>query len=166
SSCTVAATSVAGPPDKSIKSLSPPSISPTDATASTNCATTYANSKATVCCSGMDPTTPTASPQKASRLRCSFSSSTNGSAVRSPTAASTTARTSGTSHTVNWKPHITTPTKASNRSSICLPPDLRSHLTFVKLVLSNIRPGRIYTHYHRGLEFRALSGAQPCSSAG
>src|SRR5271169_191780 len=137
SSCTVAATSVAGPPSKSIKPLSPPSIFPTDATASTNCATTYENSKAMACCSGTYPATPTASPKKASRSRYSFCSSTNGSAVRSPTAASTTAPSPVTSHTANWKPHITAPTKPSNRSSICLPPDLRSDNAFVKLVLSN-----------------------------
>jgi hypothetical protein len=144
SSCTVAATSVAGRPGKSIKPSSPPSSSPTDATASTNCATTCVNSKAMACCSEMDPATPTASPQKASRLRCYFSSSTNGSAVRSPTAASTTALSPVTSHTVNWRPHITALTKPSNRSSICLPPDLRSDNTFVKLVVSKICPGRIY----------------------
>ena len=126
SSCTVAATSAAGPPSKSIKPSSPPSISPTDATASTSFATIYANSKATACCSAMDPVTPTASPQKASRSRCSFSSSTNGSAVRSPTAASTTALSPVTSRTVNWKPHITAPTKPSNTSSICLPSNLHS----------------------------------------
>ena len=34
------------------------------------------HSKATACCSGMDPAAPTASPQKASRLRCCSSSST------------------------------------------------------------------------------------------
>ena len=84
------------------------------------------NSKAMACCSGMDPATPTASPQKASRLRCCFSSSTRGSAVRSPTAASTTALSPVTSRLANWKPHTTAPTKPSNRSSICLPPDLRS----------------------------------------
>src|SRR6516162_2256499 len=144
SSYTVAVTSAAGPPSKSIKSLSPPSTSPTDPTASTSCAMIYANSKVTACCSGMDPATPTASPRKASRSRCSFSSSTNGSAVRSPTAASTTAPSPITSHTVNWKPHITAPTEPFNRSSICLRPDLYSDSTFVKLFLSKIRPGRIY----------------------
>ena len=68
---------------------------------------------------------------------------TNGSAVRSPTAASTTALSPVTSHALNWRPRITAPTKPSNRSSIYLPPDLRSESTFVQLVVSKICPGRI-----------------------
>src|SRR5205807_6790122 len=56
----------------SITPSSPPSTSPTAPTASTNSATTCASSKATVCCSGMAPATPTASPPKGFRLRCSL----------------------------------------------------------------------------------------------
>jgi hypothetical protein len=136
--------SVAGPPSKSIKPSSVPSISPTDATVSTSCATIYANSKVTVCCSGMDPATPTASPRKASRSRCTFSSSTNGSAVRSPTAASTTVLSPVTSRPASWKPHTTAPTKPSNRSSTGLPLDVRNDNTIVELFVSTIRRGRIY----------------------
>ena len=61
---------------------------------------------------------------KGFRSRCSFCSSTNGSAARSPTAASTTAPTPITSRPANSKPPTTAPTKPSNRSSICSPPDL------------------------------------------
>ncbi len=132
-----------GPPSKSIRLSSAPSSSPTHATPSTNCATTCANSKATACCSGMDPATPTASPQKASRLRCCSSSSTKDSAVRSHTAVSTTAPSPVISRPVNWKPLITAPTKPSNRSSICLPRDLRSNNTIVERFWSRIRSGRI-----------------------
>jgi hypothetical protein len=70
------------------------------------------------------------------RLRCSFSSSTNGSAARSPTAASITAPTPITSPPAGSKPPITAPTKPSNRSSICWPLD--PSLAIVELFLFTI----------------------------
>ena len=71
------------------------------------------------------PATPTGSRRKASKWRCSSCSSTNGSADPSPTAAFTTAPTPLTSHPANSKPPTTAPTKPSNTSSICLPPEPR-----------------------------------------
>ena len=53
-------------------------------------------------------------------------------AVRSHTAVSTTAPSPVISRPANWKPLITAPTKPSNRSSICLPRDLRSNNTIVE----------------------------------
>ena len=110
-------------------------------TASTNSATTCASSKATVCCSVTAPATPTVSPQKGFRSPCSSCSSTNGSAARSPTAASTTAPTPITSRPASSKPPTTAPTKPFNRSSISLPPDLSAAI--VELFLSTILRARI-----------------------
>jgi hypothetical protein len=69
--------------------------------------------------------TPTVSPQRGFRLRCSFYSFTNGSAARSPTDASTTAPTPITSPPASSKPRTTAPTKPFKRSSISSPPDPR-----------------------------------------
>src|SRR6476469_9500390 len=66
--------------------------------------------------------TPTASPQKASRSRCSSCCSINGCADRSPTAASTIAPIPNTDPTAASKPPITAPTKPSNTSSTFSPP--------------------------------------------
>src|SRR5438552_19013820 len=65
---------------------------------------------------------PTASPRRVSRLRCCFYSSTNVCAGLSPTAASTTSRTSNTAQTASSNSPTTAPTKQSNTSSICSPP--------------------------------------------
>src|SRR5215471_18169496 len=65
----------------------------------------------------MDRATPIASPQKASRSRCSSCSSINGCADRSPTAVSTIAPTPNIDPTAASKPPITAPTKQSNMSS-------------------------------------------------
>ena len=73
--------------------------------------------------------------------RCSFSSSTNGCAARSPIAASTTAPTPSTSRPANSKPPTTAPTKQSNRSSIYSPPHLSAAI--VELFLSTSLPRRI-----------------------
>jgi len=78
---------------------------------------------ATVCCSVTAPAMPTVSPPRGFRLRCSFCSSTNVSAARSPTAASITAPTPIISRPASSKPPTTAPTQPSNRSSICWPPD-------------------------------------------
>ena len=115
--------------------------SPTAPTASTNSATTCASSRATRWSSVTAPATPTVSPPRGFRLRCSFSSSTNGSAARSPTAASITAPTPITSPPAGSKPPITAPTKPSNRSSICWPLD--PSLAIVELFLSTIFGARI-----------------------
>src|ERR1700722_5328771 len=105
---------------------------------------TCASSKAMDCCSVTDPDTPIVSRRKACRLRCSFCSSTNGSAVRSPTADSTIRPLPVTSRPANWKPHTTTPTKQSRRSSICWPRDGHVANAIVGVFLSMMRPGRIY----------------------
>jgi hypothetical protein len=73
-SCTAALTSAAGPPGKSTRPSSPPSISPSELTASIDCATTCASLRVMNCSSGTVPVTPTASLRRASRLRCSFCS--------------------------------------------------------------------------------------------
>jgi len=93
------------------------------------------------CCSATAPATPIVSPPKGFRLRCSFSSSTNGCAARSPIAASTTAPTPSTSRPANSKPPTTAPTKPFNRSSISWPLDLSDAI--VELFLSTILPRRI-----------------------
>src|SRR5207244_2481410 len=147
--------SAAGPPSKSTTPFSPLSTSPTAPTASTNFATTCASSKATVCCSGMAPATPTASPPKGFRLRFSFCSSTNGSAARSPTAASITAPTPITLPPASSKPLTTAPTKPSNRSSICWLPD--PGLAIVELFLSTILGARIYSTDRRSPRRLTLS---------
>src|SRR5712672_2004396 len=94
------------------------------------------------CCSATAPATPIVSPPKGFRLRCSFSSSTNGCAARSPIAASTTAPTPSTSRPANSKPPTTAPTQPFNRSSISWPLDLSAAI--VELFLSTILPRRIY----------------------
>ncbi len=96
---------------------------------------------ATGCCNVTDPATPTVSPQKGSRLHCSFCSSTNGFAAHLPTAVSTAAPTPITSRPASSKPPTTAPTKPFNRSSICSPPDRSAAI--VELFLSAIPPGRI-----------------------
>ena len=73
---------------------------------------------------------------KGVQVACSSSSSTNGSADHSPTAAFTIAPTPITSRTANSKPPTTAPTKPFNRSSISSPPDLR--VATVELFLSTI----------------------------
>src|SRR4029077_15380339 len=73
---------------------------------------------------------------------CFFCSSTNASAARSPTAASTTAPTPITSRTANSKPPTTAPTTPFHRSSFCSPPDLSAAI--VELFLSTILGARIY----------------------
>src|SRR6266404_5464636 len=78
---------------------------------------------------------------KGFRWRCSFSSSTNASAARSPIAASTTP-TPITSRPASSKPPTTAPTTPLNRSSICWPPDLS--VAIVELFLSTILGARIY----------------------
>src|SRR3954454_14018116 len=82
------------------------------------------------------PDTPTGSPRKrAYRLPCSSSSFTSGSAVLSPTAASTTVPTPNTAQTASSKPPPTAPTKPSTTSSNCLPqPDFteKSRTRFVQ----------------------------------
>jgi hypothetical protein len=75
------------------------------------------------CYSGTAPATPTGSRRRASRWRCSSCSSTSGCAGPSPTAASITAPMPPTSRPANSKPPTTAPTKPSNTSSICLPPE-------------------------------------------
>src|SRR5467141_2008583 len=102
------------------------------------------------CCSATAPATPIVSPPKGFRLRCSFSSSTNGCAARSPIAASTTAPTPSTSRPANSKPPTTAPTKPFNRSSISWPLDLSDAI--VELFLSTILPRRIYQRIARTLE--------------
>jgi hypothetical protein len=141
SSCIAAVMSAAGRPGKSTTPSSPPSTSPTEPTPSTSSATTRASSRATVCYSVTAPATPTVSPPRGFRLRCSFCSSTNGSAARSPTAASTTAPTPITSRLASSKPPTTAPTKPFNRSSIFWPPDLS--VAIVQLFLSTILQARI-----------------------
>jgi hypothetical protein len=126
---------------KSTAPSSPPSTSPTPPTASTNSATTCASSKATVCCSVTAPAMPTVSPPRGFRLRCSFCSSTNVSAARSPTAASITAPTPIISRPASSKPPTTAPTQPSNRSSICWPPD--PSLAILGVFLSLIPGARI-----------------------
>src|SRR4029077_16947532 len=128
SSSMAAAMSAAGPPSKSTTPFSPLSTSPTAPTASTNFATTCASSKATVCYSATAPATPTVSPPRGFRLRCSSCSSTNDSAAHSPTAASTTAPTLITTRPASSKPPTPAPTKLFNRSSISSPPDLSVRL--------------------------------------
>ena len=54
---------------------------------------------------------PTVSLPKEFRSRCCSCSSTNGSAVHWPTAASTTSPIPHTDRTANWKPHTTRPTR-------------------------------------------------------
>ena len=68
------------------------------------------------------PVTLTASPPKVSKSPCYFCSSINGSADRSPTAASTTARILTTVQIASSKPHTTAPTKPSKRLSMYSPP--------------------------------------------
>jgi len=65
---------------------------------------------------------------KGFRSPCFFCSSTNASAARSPTAASTTAPTPITSRPASSKPPTTAPIKLFNRSSISSPPDLSVRL--------------------------------------
>ena len=96
---------------------------------------------ATVCCSVTAPATPTGSPPKGFRSRCSFCSSTSGSAARSPTAASITAPTPITNPPASSKPPTTAPTKPFNRSSICWPPD--PSLAILGVFLSLIPGARI-----------------------
>ena len=59
---------------------------------------------------------------KVSKSPCYFCSSINGSADRSPTAASTTARILTTVQIASSKPHTTAPTKPSKRLSMYSPP--------------------------------------------
>src|SRR5258705_1506379 len=80
---------------------------------------------ATVCCSVTAPATPTGSPPKGVRSRCSFCSSTNGSAARSPTAASITAPPPITNPPASSNPPTPAPTKPFNRSSTCWRADPR-----------------------------------------
>src|SRR3984957_41776 len=120
----------------------PPPTTPPPPTPPTNPPTTCASSKATVCCSVTAPATPTGSPPKGFRSRCSFCSSTNGSAARSPTAASITAPTPITNPPASSKPPPTAPTKPFNRSSICWPPD--PSLAILGVFLSLIPGARIY----------------------
>src|SRR5215813_2335524 len=61
--------------------------------------------------------TPTASPQRASRSRCSSCSSISGSVDRSPTAVSTTGPIPNTGPTAVSNSLITAPTKPSKMSS-------------------------------------------------
>jgi len=96
---------------------------------------------ATVCCSVTAPAMPTVSPPRGFRLRCSFCSSTNVSAARSPTAASITAPTPIISRPASSKPPTTAPTQPSNRSSICWPPD--PSLAILGVFLSLIPGARI-----------------------
>src|ERR1700730_5507861 len=93
------------------------------------------------CCSATAPATPIVSPPKGFRLRCSFFSSTNGCAARSPIAASTTAPAPSTSRPANSKPPTTAPTQPFNRSSISWPLDLSAAI--VELFLSTILQARI-----------------------
>jgi hypothetical protein len=78
---------------------------------------------------------------KASKLPYSSSSSTNGSADHSPTAAFTIAPTPITSRTANSKPPTIAPTKPFNRSSISSPLNLRA--ATVELFLSTMLRARI-----------------------
>src|ERR1700737_2053 len=64
----------------------------------------------------------TACASRALTLRCSSCSSTNASADRSPTAASTTNPTSKANQTANWKPPITKLTRPSRTSLTCYKP--------------------------------------------
>ena len=61
---------------------------------------------------------------KGPRWLCSSSSSTNGSAARSPIAASITARLIIIARQASWKPDIIARTQLSNTSSICSPLEL------------------------------------------
>src|SRR5882724_9931246 len=99
--------------------------------------------RVTACCSVTDAATPTVSPPKGFRLRYSFSSSTNGCAARSPTAASTIAPTPITSRPANSKPPTIAPTKPFNRSSICWPLD--RPVAILELFSSAILQARIYS---------------------
>jgi len=65
------------------------------------------------------------------------------SAVRSPTADSTTGLSHLTSRPASWKPHTTAPTKPSNRSSICSLRDGHVANVIVGVFLSRMRQGRI-----------------------
>jgi hypothetical protein len=94
-------------------------------------------------CSVTDRDTPIVSRRKACRLRCSSSSSTNGSAARSPIADSTIGLLPVTGRPANWKPHTTAPTKPSSRSSISLPHHGHVANAIVGVSLSGIHPGRI-----------------------
>jgi len=80
-------------------------------------------------------------PRRRPGSRSSSCSFTNGSAARSPIAASTTVPTPSTSRPANSKPPTTAPTKPSNRSSIYSPPDLSAAI--VELFLSTILQARI-----------------------
>src|SRR4029077_19244042 len=106
---------------------------------------TCASSKAMDCCSVTDPDTPIVSRRKACRLRCYFCSSTNGSAVPSPTANSTTGPLTVTSRLADWNPLTTAPTKPSSRSSICSLRDDHFVNVIVGVLLSRTRQGRIYS---------------------
>ena len=136
--------SAAGPPIKSTRPSSPPSISPIKVTVSINSAMTCANSGGTDLSSVTDPATPTASPRRASRSRCCFYSSTNVCADHSPTAASTTSPMQNIAHTASSKPPTTAPTKPSIKSSDCWQsPDRHTADINVKVVLSKNREVRI-----------------------
>jgi hypothetical protein len=136
--------SAAGPPIKSTRPSSPPSISPIKVTVSINSAMTCANSGGTDLSSVTDPATPTASPRRVSRSRCCFYSSTNVCADHSPTAASTTSPMQNIAHTASSKPPTTAPTRRSIKSSDCWQsPDRHTADINVKVVLSKNREVRI-----------------------
>src|SRR6266446_3802703 len=101
---------------------------------------------------------------KGFRWRCSFCSSTNASAARSPIAASTTAPTPITSRPASSKPPTTTPTTPFNRSSICWPPDLS--LPIVRLFFSAILRARIYGRSRPTSPFREPRLSSPDCRSG
>src|SRR6202142_1115831 len=120
-------------------------------TVSINFATTCVNSRVTDLSSVTEPATPTASPRRVSKSRCSFYSSTNVWAAHSPTAASTTGPTQNIAQTVSSKPPTTAPTKPSIKLSNCWqPPERHTADINVKVVLSKNREVRIYAFSQTG----------------
>ena len=117
-----AVTLVVGRPRRSTKLSSPPSAFQRKGIVSTNCATICASSRVMRYWSATAPATPTASPPKAWRSRCSFSSFTNGCVDPLPTAASIINPMPNTAQTAASKPPIIAPTRPSNQSLICSPP--------------------------------------------
>src|SRR5215469_5307948 len=140
--CTAATPWVAGPPDKSTRRSSLPFSSPPKPMTYTNCATIYANSRATLCSNPTAPAMPTTSPPKETKWSSSFCSSPRACAVPSPTAASTTLPIQPAHPPVNSNLLITEPTKPSKTSSTyLLPHDVTA--SNVEVFLSKIFDPRI-----------------------